>query len=252
MYCMKKKTFVILGATSGIGNALAQKLSSYGARLILTGRDGHSLDMIASKIATPKQVIKIDVYSNGFEDLLTRELLLAKKSLGADTLNGGIYCAGISPLLPLRGITEEHIEQTFKINYTGAIIFSKILSSKSFRTDQDTSIVLVSSVRSQSGEKGLGVYGASKAALEASARAFSKELAPLGVRINCISPGWLDTKMNKDSSVIVDGLEEKMKQIHPLGLGSANDISSAAAFLLSNDAKWITGTNMVVDGGFLA
>lgn len=252
MYCLKDKTFVIMGATSGIGNALALKLSAYGAKLVLTGRDSNALQMIASNITSPKQSVVIDVSSDDYEELLTREFLRAKESLGIDTFNGGIYCAGISPLIPLRGITEKHIEQIFKVNYSGAVIFSKLLASKKFRSEGSTSIVLISSVRSQRGEKGLGVYGGSKAALEASARAFSNELAPLGVRINCISPGWLDTKMNKESSVIVDGIVEKMKEAHPLGLGSANDICAAAAFLLSDEAKWITGTNMVIDGGFLA
>lgn len=241
-----------MGATSGIGNALALKLSAYGAKLVLTGRDSSALRMIGSKIPTPKHSVIIDVNSDNCEDILTRELLIAKESLGVETFNGGIYCAGISPLLPLRGITEAQIEQTFKVNYCGAVIFTKLLASKKFRSEGSTSIVLISSVRSQRGEKGLGVYGGSKAALEASARAFSNELAPLGIRINCISPGWLDTKMNKESSVIIDGIVEKMKEAHPLGLGSSNDICAAATFLLSDEAKWITGTNMVVDGGFLA
>lgn len=241
-----------MGATSGIGHALALKLSTYGAKLVLTGRDSSALQMIGSKIPTPKHSVMIDVDSDNLEALLTRELLIAKESLAVETFNGGIYCAGISPLLPLRGITEAQIEQIFKVNYFGAVIFTKLLASKKFRSEGSTSIVLISSARSQRGEKGLGLYGGSKAALEASARAFSNELAPLGIRINCISPGWLDTKMNKENSVIVDGIVEKMKEAHPLGLGSSNDICSAAAFLLSDEAKWITGTNMVVDGGFLA
>lgn len=248
---LSNKTFVIMGATSGIGNALAEKLSFDGASLVLCGRNAAMLSSLAGKIQTKKRLINIDVTSPSFEEDFNRELALASDDLSVEKFDGGVYCSGIAPIIPLRGINKKTINNIFEVNYTGAILFSKVLASKRFRANP-SSLVLISSVRAHAGEKGLGAYGASKAALEASAKAFARELAPFGVRINCVSPGWLDTNMNKENILAVNGLEEKMKEAHPLGLGSAVDVASAATFLLSDEAKWITGTTVIVDGGFLS
>lgn len=252
MFCdMSGKTFVIIGATSGVGRSVALSLSSLGAKLVLTGRSEEKLNRLASELDTAYYSIVISAENENYEAQLDSGLNHAKTTLGVDTFNGGVYCAGISPLLPLRTLTEADIDKVMRVNYTCAVLSAKLLAGKAHRTN-GSSIVLISSVCSHAGEKGLGIYGASKAALEASARAFAREIAPYGVRINCVCPGWLDTNMNRENGALVAGLEQKMKDSHPLGLGSARDVSSAVAFLLSDGAQWITGTNIVVDGGFLA
>ena len=248
---LSNKTFIIIGATSGIGNALADKLSCDGASLVLCGRNATTLNLLAEKFKTKRYLVNIDVTLPSFEEDFSRELALASDALNVEKFNGGVYCPGIAPIMPLRGINKKTISDIFETNYTGAVLFSKVLASKRFRADS-SSIILISSVSARAGEKGLGIYCASKAALEASAKAFARELAPFGVRINCVSPGWLDTNMNKENILAVNGLEEKMREAHPLGLGSASDVASAVAFLLSDGAKWITGTTVVVDGGFLS
>lgn len=248
---MDGKAFVIIGATSGVGRAIALELSSLGAGLVLTGRNKDKLNAVASEIGTAKYLVSLDAESGGYEEKLDAGLTAAKAVLGTDKFDGGVYCAGVSPLLPLRGVNAEAIEKVMRINYTCAVLSAKALASKRYRAEH-TSIIVISSVSASSGQKGLGIYGASKAALEASAKAFARELAPFGVRINCISPGWLDTEMNRENNSAVTRLEQKMRELHPLGLGTAKDVSSAAVFLLSEKSKWITGANMVVDGGFTA
>lgn len=245
------KTFVIMGATSGVGRTLAKKLSDEGASLVLCGRNEEKLKDIASEICSDSYQIKLDVASPSFEGEFWGELSNASTALGGVKFDGGVYCSGIAPIMPLRGISRKFIDDVFAVNYTGAVLFSKIMASKVYRADT-LSIVLVSSVYARTGEKGMGAYGASKAALELSAKSFARELAPFGIRVNCVCPGWLDTKMNSDSANTVAGLVQKMKETHPLGLGSASDAASAISFLLSDDAKWITGTTLVVDGGYLA
>lgn len=245
------KTFVIMGATSGVGRTLAKKLSDEGASLVLCGRNEEKLNDIASEICSDNYKIKLDVASSSFEGEFLEELSNASTALGGVKFDGGVYCSGIAPIMPLRGISRKLIDDVFAVNYTGAVVFFKVLAAKNIRSSL-SSIVYVSSVSASRGEKGLGIYGASKAAMESSIRTFAKELALFNVRINCISLGWLNTKMNAENAQTAGGLLQRMKDSHPLGIGSTSDAASAISFLLSDDAKWITGTTLVVDGGYLA
>lgn len=246
------KTFVIAGATSGLGSDIAKRLSSLGANLVLTGRSGTKLQELAMSLDTKTEIVIWDTTEDTMEVVLSSALSNAKANLGISGFDGGVYCVGVAPILPLRGVSQKSAEEIFRINYMGAVIFTKLLASKALRHENGASLVLISSVSAHSGEKGLGLYGASKAALVASTRAFAKELASLKIRINCVSPGWIETEMSKQNSDTALGLESKMENTHPLGLGVPDYVTSAVTFLLSNEAKWITGTDMVVDGGFLA
>ena len=247
------KIFVILGATSGVGSSVARTLISKGASLLLLGRNEEKLNGLAKLLDRRGHTAKLDVESDFVELSMCKLFDEFLKSCEADGFDGGVYCSGISPISPLRGTSQPLIQKVFAVNTIGAFLFAKTLASKKFRKKSGrTSIVLVSSVRAHKGEKGLGIYGASKAALSAFSRSVSKEIAPYGCRINCISPGWLDTAMNRASDELAPGLVERMKELHPLGLGSAEDVASSILFLLSDEARWITGSDLVVDGGFLA
>ena len=246
--------YVIAGATSGVGSSSALRLLEEGASLLLMGRNTEKLAKLALNFPGERVwCAPLDLESANIEENMKISFEQYMERRGVEGFDGGIYCAGQSPLLALRGTTQKSIESLFRINYTGAIIFSKLVTSKHFRhTSKGSSVVLIASVCANKGEVGLSLYGGSKAALVATVKALGREIAPFGSRINCISPGWLDTEMNRKSEVLVPDLAEKMKQLHPLGLGSAEDVASAIIFLLSDEARWITGTNLTVDGGFLA
>ena len=246
------KTFVIVGATSGIGMTLANALSKEGANTVLIARNKIKLENIAKELLQSVFTAQLDVLSDTLEQDLVSIMENAKNKLSVEGFDGGVYCPGIAPILPLRGINSKIIEDVFRVNYNGAVIFTKIMASKAFRHKNMTSIVLISSVSAKKGEKGLSIYGASKAALRASARSFARELAPQGVRVNCVMSGWIDTEMNTTNSQVAIGIEKTMRELHPLGLGTAQNISDAILFLLSERSGWITGTNMIVDGGFLS
>lgn len=249
---LNDQTFVVVGATSGIGMALASALSKEGANTVLIARDIIKLENIAKGLSQSVFTARLDVSSDTMEQDLAGIMENAKNSLCVEGFNGGVYCPGVAPILPLRGLSSAIVEDVFRVNYTGAVIFTKIMASKAFRHKEMTSIVLISSISAEKGEKGLGIYGASKAALGASARSFARELAPQGVRINCVMPGWIDTEMNKTNSEVATGIEDTMRKLHPLGLGAARSVSDAILFLLSEKSSWITGTNVIVDGGFLS
>lgn len=246
--------YVIAGATSGVGSSIARRLIENGASLLLLGRNTEKLEKIVMNFPEGRVwLAPFDLESNNIEESMKEYFGHYMEQRGVEGFNGGVYCAGQSLLLALRGVTQESIESLFRINYTGALLFSKLVTSKRFRhPSKGASVVLIASVSAGKGEVGLSFYGGSKAALVASVKALSREVAPFGCRINCVSPGWLDTVMNKSSDELAPGLADRMKNLHPLGLGRAEDVASSILFLLSDEARWITGSNLLVDGGFSA
>jgi len=114
------------------------------------------------------------------------------------------------------------------------------------------SIIFISSVMGMAGETGKSLYSMTKGALIAGVRSLAIELAPRNIRVNCISPGVVESPMSKNAvySRNEDALN-KIKAFHPLGLGQPEDVANACIYLLSDAAKWVTGTNLIVDGGYL-
>ena len=251
---MRGRWYVIAGATSGVGQSIAHRLAKRGASLLLMGRNAKKLDGLTESLAgydTEQAPFSLegDMIESAMKDSL--EKCLDKRGIAG--FSGGVYCAGIAPSFALRGTGQEAIESILRVNFIGGVLFTKLLASRRFRNPQQSmSIVHIASIRALQGEVGLGLYGASKAALVALSKALSRELAASECRVNCVSPGWLDTEMNRSSEAHSPGLMEKMRQLHPLGLGKAEDVASAVCFLLSDEARWITGTNLIVDGGFIA
>ncbi len=246
--------YAIVGATSGVGGSAAWRLIKEGASLLLLGRDAEKLAGIAREFPEERvATAPLDLEGTALEESMKDSFERYLRESGAEGFDGGVYCAGQAPLIALRATSQGLIESLLRVNFTGAALFSKLMAAKRIRHPaRGASIVLIASVRACKGEVGLSLYGASKAALVASAKALAREIAPFGCRINCVSPGWLDTAMNRTNDSLAPGLAERMKELHPLGLGTTEDVAASVLFLLSDESRWITGTNLVVDGGFLA
>jgi NAD(P)-dependent dehydrogenase (short-subunit alcohol dehydrogenase family) len=145
------------------------------------------------------------------------------------------------------------MEQFFQTNVISAVSLTKQVVKISQFSEEGGSIVFISSVMGIAGEKGKALYSMTKGALIAAVRSLAIELAPRKIRVNSISPGVVETPMSKNA--IYSRNEEslnKIRTLHPLGLGQPEDIANACVFLLSNASRWITGTNLVADGGYLA
>jgi NAD(P)-dependent dehydrogenase (short-subunit alcohol dehydrogenase family) len=168
-------------------------------------------------------------------------------------IDGLINCAGISATLPFTQGKPEKMDKFFQNNVYSAMNLTRLAVKQSNISEEGASIIFISSVMGVAGENGKSLYSMTKGALIAGVRSLAIEMAPRNIRVNCVSPGVVETPMTKKAAYSQD--EEALKKIisyHPLGLGQPEDVANACIYLLSDASKWVTGTNLIVDGGYLA
>ena len=237
-------TYTLLtGATSGIGLDLAIRLSGE-RNLILVGRNEAKLDETIRQICGPHKVLKLvcDLDSGRREVAIQLSEFIKKNDLLVEAM---VHCAGMSKVMPFRQTDTDSIDSIFNVNILSAMELSRPLLKKENKGALKN-IVFISSLASIRGEKGNAVYAASKGALNALAITLAKELAPK-VRVNSVSPGTVETPMTK--CFVESEAGEAHLQTYPLGVGHCDDITNLVNFLLSDEARWITGQNIVIDGG---
>ena len=249
-FTLSGKTVAVTGASSGIGRACAIQCAAMGARVVLLGRDRDRLD--SSLNSLPQK----DVHLSYVADLIDYERVQVVVQEVIETfgqLHGVVHCAGISTTQPLKLVTPEKLDHFFRTNVHGAINLTRLVSRKAVMADSGGSIVFISSVMGSLGEAGKTLYSLTKGALHAGAKSLAIELAPRRIRVNCIAPGVVESPMAKKAVYSQDAASyERIKGLHPLGLGQPEDVAHAATFLLSDTARWITGTTLFVDGGYSA
>ncbi|WP_250325481.1 SDR family NAD(P)-dependent oxidoreductase [Campylobacter lari] len=237
----KNKSFIITGASSGIGAHISLTLNKLGAKIIAIGRDKNKLLSQKKQAENPDDFIILSKDLSNFENLDKWILELAKEYEGFD---GAVLAAGI--VQPL-GINSPYyinsMKQIFNINYFGNLQILKGLINKKSKTRDGASFVWVSSTASKNPGKGLSAYGASKAAVNTAIKSIALEIAPK-YRINSILPGFVNTPMIKREFD-----EILFRHSYPLDIGKVEDISPLVCFLLSNASSWVTGQEFIIDGG---
>jgi NAD(P)-dependent dehydrogenase (short-subunit alcohol dehydrogenase family) len=243
---LQGKVSVITGGNSGIGLVTAQRFVAEGAYVFITGRRQSELDSAVKQIGTNVTAVQGDVSNLADLDRLYATVKQEKGHIDILFAN-----AGIGEFGPLGAITEEHFDKTFNANVKGLLFTVQ----KALPLLKDgSSIILNASIVSSTGSPGLGVYSASKAAVRSFARTFTADLKDRKIRVNAVSPGvipspgyrnslgWNDEQIRQ----YVDSVVGKI----PLGRpGTLDEIAKVVSFLASDESSYVTGIELVADGG---
>jgi len=249
-FTLEGKKILITGASSGIGKQCAISCSQMGAMVTLIGRNKDNLQKTMALLSKGNHqyfVFDVTDYS-GIEAIVNDAVRKTGK------VSGFIHSAGIDLPMPLNVTKPENYEALFATNVIAGFEFAKILSKRKYSDESGSSFVFISSIMSIVGNPSLSVYSASKGAIVAGIRSIALEFANKKIRVNAISPGQIcNTKMtdNKFSLLPKEDID-KISDSHPLGLGSVEDVANGCIYLLSDASKWITGTNLIIDGGYSA
>lgn len=241
------KTIVITGAASGIGRQCAIDFSKAQANLVL-------LDINEEQLAITKELCNPDVkcsyYHCDLTDTNATEAIVNRVVAENGLINGMLHCAGIEKTLPYNKLSPADYDRVYSVNVVGAMNLLKYLTKKCNRAE-NAKYVLIASITAIVGRPGVAAYAASKGAIVSVVKTLALEMASKGMTINSISPGTILTPLMQNMmESLTEEQQAERKAGFPLGLGMPSDIANTAMFLLSDGARWITGQNIVVDGGY--
>lgn len=239
-FSLEGKTVLVTGASSGIGQATAIECAKMGAKVVITGRNVERLQETFDQLEGEGHLqIAADLNS---------EDEIAKLVEQCPVLNGLVNNAGRGKSKPVNFIGLQDLQDVYQTNLFGVALLTKMLLKKK-KIAKEGSIVFTSSISAYMTAAGLSIYASSKAAVAAYMRTCAIELGPKGIRANAILPGMVETKLI-NSGTYTDEDKQNDLALYPLGrYGRPEDIARAMVFLLSDASAWMTGAELVVDGG---
>lgn len=238
------ENFVVTGASSGMGRQVAVELAAAGANVLAIARNEARLQKLQTQYPANISVAVLDVcdsekLENAIKDFVREN----------GKLHGGVHAAGITDITPLKSYDKDKAHKIMDVNFWAGANFIQYATKKRVSND-GASFVLFSSVYAQSSPKGMFVYGAAKAGINIAVQSLSKEIAKRKQRVNSIMPGWVETGMTDMIGDISNKSDIVGNEL--LGTGSPCNVTGMVLFLLSDRGCWITGSNIAVDGGYLA
>lgn len=247
LFSLEDKNILVTGASSGIGAECCITCSESGASLILAGRSKSKLNQTLGKLKPGNH----SMLSYDLTNLEGIEKELAELLNKYGEIHGFIHSAGIDITKPLNSMRYNDYQKVFNTNVISGFEIARILSKKQFCPENGASYIFIASVMGMVGEPAKIAYCSSKGALLSGCRSMALELAAKKIRVNCISPAIVRTELvEKLFLELPEGAVDRIRSLHPLDFGSPGDVANACVFLLSEESKWITGSNLVIDGGY--
>ncbi|GHV78810.1 3-oxoacyl-ACP reductase [Spirochaetia bacterium] len=241
-FSLDGKTILVTGASSGIGRATAIECSKMGAKLIITGRNTDRLNETFIQLDGTDH---IQITAN-LQD--TAQLSSLIDSI--PEITGVVHCAGITKTVPFQFASRENLDTVMNINFYAPVELTRLLLKKK-KLAGNGSIVFISSISGViCSAPASSIYSASKGGINGLVKGMALDLAPKGIRVNCINPGVIETAIFEAEVISKEQIEEDKKR-YPLNRhGKPKEVAYAAIYLLSDASAWVTGSNLVIDGGF--
>ncbi|MDD3945294.1 MAG: SDR family NAD(P)-dependent oxidoreductase [Bacteroidales bacterium] len=241
-FTLEGKTILVTGASSGIGKAIAIESSKMGANVIITGRNEERLK---------KTYYLLKGSGHGFivADFSVKEdIERLHKEL--PVIDGLVNCAGLTKVAPFSFATRDSFEEVMNVNFFAPTELTRLMV-KTKKIRKGASIVFISSVSGvYCSAVASAIYSSSKGAVNGLVKGVALDLAPKGIRVNSVNPGMIDTDIFTGSAITDEQLKTDMLR-YPLGrYGKPEEVAYAVIYLLSDAATWITGSNLLIDGGY--
>lgn len=235
-FSLKGKTFLVTGASSGLGRQIAIACAQRGARLVISGRSAARLQETHDQLAGEGHVpIAADLTSAEDRESLAQ---------AGKNIDGVVLCFGGQMLSPIRQLQEELMTAMYRVHFLAPVMLTqRLLHANSIA--QQGSIVFMLSTAAHIGTRGVGPYSAMKSGLLGIIRCLAIEQAKRKIRVNGISPSAIPTSIWGGEP----GLLDDQRARHPLGLGTPQDVANGVVYLLSDASRWVTGTSLLMDGG---
>lgn len=233
--------FLVTGASSGIGEGVALLLNKLGATVIGIGRNQERLEGMRAKAAHPERVFLEQ--KDLTDDIAGLPVYVKSLKDKYGKFQGLAYCAGLDSIQPLRAVELGTIHDIFDVNYFAPVFMAKGFADKRINTGLHSAMVFVASGGGVHCDPGMTSYAGSKGALIATMQSIARELAPSGMRVNCVSPSLIQTNMANDiARAYAEGK-------YPFGIGTVPDVANMVTYLLAEQSHWITAQNYIIDCG---
>jgi NAD(P)-dependent dehydrogenase (short-subunit alcohol dehydrogenase family) len=243
-FSLKNSKILITGASSGIGREIAIIAAKHGAIIYAVGRNQKKLNLLKDIIGNKNcKTFSVD---------LTDKDNVTKLIEAIDSIDGLVNCAGLIKMSPYKFITQNSFSETFDINVKAPVFLTTMLLKRR-KINNSSSIVFISSINGSCiGAKGFTLYSTSKGAISGLVKSLAADLSKLKIRVNEIAPGMIITDgINSiEENISTSSIQEDMNKYPLGGYGYPDDVANGCIYLLSKASKWVTGTKLIIDGGF--